>query len=137
MKTAKALGVMICAVFLSLPPGAYAQTATGQVNGIVSDSSGGAIAGATVRLTNEGTNIVSQAETNGTGYYLFINVQPGSYNLSVEAKGFKSARLSGLNVAVNQGITQNIRMDVGAVSESVTVTAEAPLLQQSSWNSAA
>ncbi len=132
MKTAKALGVMICAVFLSLPPGAYAQTATGQVNGIVSDSSGGAIAGATVRLTNEGTNIVSQAETNGTGYYLFINVQPGSYNLSVEAKGFKSARLSGLNVAVNQGITQNIRMDVGAVSESVTVTAEAPLLQQSS-----
>ncbi len=132
MKIGSVVGVVVCAVSLALAPAVYGQTATGQVNGTVSDPSGGAIAGATVRLTNEGTNIVSQTDTNATGYYLFLNVQPGSYSLAVEMAGFKSVRLPVLNVAVNQAITQNVRLDVGAVSEAVTVTAETPLLQQSS-----
>jgi hypothetical protein len=132
MKMIRIPGVLLCAVCLSMTPALDAQTATGQVNGTVSDASGGAVAGATVKLLNEGTNIASQAETNATGYYLFLNVAPGSYTLTVEMSGFKSARLPALAVAVNQAITQNVRLDIGATNESVTVTAEAPLLQQSS-----
>jgi hypothetical protein len=125
-----AIGIL--ASYLFLAPNLYAQTATGQVNGTVTDASGGAISGARVTLTNQGTNIATLTETNGTGYYLFLNVQPGTYALTVEMGGFKSARLPSLIVAVNQSITQNVRLEVGAVNESVTVTAETPLLQQSS-----
>jgi hypothetical protein len=132
MKTSSVLVVILLAVLLSFAPALYGQAAVGQVNGTVSDVSGGAIIGATVRLTNQGTNIHAQAETNATGYYRFLNVQPGSYTLTVEMAGFKSERVSAFDIAVNQAITQNIRMDVGAVSDSITVTAEAPLLQQSS-----
>ena len=132
MKAQVCLIALLFAILLAFEPAAYAQTATGQVNGTVTDTSGAAIPGATIRLTNEGTNITMQAQTNATGYYLFLNVQPGPYTLHVEMSGFRSERVSTFNVAVNQAITQNVRMDVGAVNDSITVTAEAPLLQQSS-----
>jgi hypothetical protein len=131
MNTRHVLAVMTC-FLLFAPAAAHAQTATGQVNGTVTDASGGALVGAKVRLVNQGTNVVAQTETNATGYYLFLNVQPGSYALSVEMAGFKGARLPALDIAVNQAITQNVRLDVGPTSDSVTVTAETPLLQQSS-----
>jgi hypothetical protein len=132
MKAQVCLIALLFAILLAFEPAAYAQTATGQVNGTVTDTSSAAIPGATIRLTNEGTNITMQAQTNATGYYLFLNVQPGPYTLHVEMSGFRSERVSTFNVAVNQAITQNVRMDVGAVNDSITVTAEAPLLQQSS-----
>jgi hypothetical protein len=111
---------------------ALAQTATGEVNGTITDKSGGAVVGATVRLVNQGTTILDQVQTNQNGYFLFITVRPGSYVLSVERAGFKTARVPAFDVAVNQTLTQNMVLDVGSLSETVTVTAEAPLLQQSS-----
>ncbi|MGA2327883.1 MAG: TonB-dependent receptor [Bryobacteraceae bacterium] len=111
---------------------ALAQTATGQVNGTVTDSSRAAVPGATVKLANQGTGIVSQAQTNQSGYYLFINVPTGTYVLSVELKGFKAAHVPAFEIAVNQTLTQNVALDIGLLTEYVTVTAEAPLLQQSS-----
>ena len=111
---------------------ALAQTATGQVNGTVTDSSRAAVPGATVKLANQGTGIVSQAQTNQSGYYLFINVPTGTYALSVELKGFKAAHVPAFEIAVNQTLTQNVALDIGLLTEYVTVTAEAPLLQQSS-----
>jgi hypothetical protein len=108
------------------------QTAVGEVNGTVTDASGAAISGALVKLTNEGTKITSQARTTASGYFVFINVQPGSYFLSVEQPGFKITRISTFDVHVNQTLTQNVHLDIGAVTETVTVGAEAPLLQSSS-----
>ena len=129
---AQYIRIAMLAELLLLAPAVSAQTATGQVNGTVTDRSGASIPGATIRLTNEGTNITTQTQTNSTGYYLFLNVQSGSYTLAVEMTGFRSERVSTFNIAVNQAITQNVQMDVGAVSDSITITAEAPLLQQSS-----
>lgn len=106
-----------------------AQTSAGEVNGTVTDNSGGAISGAAVKLTNQGTNVTKEGQTNANGYFVFINVLPGSYVLTVEKQGFKTAQVSGFDMQVNQTLTQNIRLDVGAISESVTVSAEAPLLQ--------
>ena len=107
------------------------QTSTGEVNGTVADKSGAAISGAEVKLTNQGTRITNEAQTNANGYFLFINVQPGSYVLTVEKQGFKAALVSAFDIQVNQTLTQNIRLDVGSVNESITVNAEAPLLQSS------
>ena len=110
---------------------ALAQTATGEVSGTITDKSGGFVAGATAKLTNQDTQIVDLVKTNQNGYFLFINVKPGSYTLSVEMTGFKTARVPAFDLAVNQNISQNIALDVGALTESVVVTAEAPLLQSS------
>src|SRR3954451_10347928 len=69
-----------------------AQSATGEVTGTVTDKSGGAIAGAMVKLNNTGTGVGDQAQTNTSGSYTFINVQPGPYVLSIENPGFKTAQ---------------------------------------------
>jgi hypothetical protein len=123
--------VLTVAILLVTTSVAFAQTAAGEVNGVITDKTGGAVPNATVKLTNQGTGITEQAATNANGYYLFINVQPGSYTLSVEVTGFKTARVPAFQIAVNQTLTQNMLLDVGAVSESVEVSASAPLLQQS------
>ena len=111
---------------------AFAQIATGEVNGTITDKSGGAIINATIKITNQATGISDQAQSNSSGYFLFINVQPGNYTLSVEMTGFKTARVPVFQIAVNQTLTQNMVLDVGSITETVEVTAQAPLLQQSS-----
>ncbi len=111
---------------------AHAQTASGEVNGTVTDKSGAAVIEATVRLTNQGTKITNEASTNSGGHFVFINVQPGPYALTVEKRGFKVAKVAAFNIDVNQTLTQNIPLDLGAVSETVTVTTASPLLQSSS-----
>ena len=109
----------------------YGQRATGEINGTVTDKSGGAVPNAPVKLTNLGTKILSQTQSNASGYFVFINVQPGQYALSVENPGFKTAQVPQFEITVNQTLTQNLVLDVGNVADTVTVTAEAPLLQQS------
>src|SRR4051812_23518243 len=108
-----------------------AQSATGEVTGTVTDKSGGAVAGATVKLNNVGTGVGDQAQTNASGSYTFINVQPGPYVLSIENPGFKTAQAK-FEISVNQTLTENLTLDVGSVNETVTVSSEAPLVQQSS-----
>src|SRR3954462_7919447 len=109
----------------------FAQSATGEVTGTVSDKSGGAIAGAMVKLNNSATGVGDQAQTNSSGSYTFINVQPGPYVLSVESPGFKTAQAK-FDISVNQTVTENMTLDLGSVNETVTVSSEAPLVQQSS-----
>jgi Carboxypeptidase regulatory-like domain len=130
MRIAKNTTILLVALFAAAAE-VSAQTSTGEVNGSVTDNSGGAISGAAVRLTNQGTNVSKESHTNANGYFVFINVLPGSYVLTVENQGFKTAQVSAFDIEVNQTLTQNIRLDVGAISESVTVNAEAPLLQSS------
>lgn len=131
MRLAKIL-VPVLFVVVAFAPALRAQTATGQVNGTVTDTSGAIVTGATVKLTNVGTKITKVAATNSAGYYLFVDVQPGSYVLNVQKTGFKAADVNAFTIQVNQTLTQNVHLEVGAVSETVTVTAEAQLLQASS-----
>jgi hypothetical protein len=108
-----------------------AQTATGEVNGAVTDRSGGVIPGATVTLTNQGTNISRSSISNASGNFLFVNVQPGTYVLTVELEGFKTAQVPPFDVGVNQAVTQPVALDVGAMAESITVVGTSPMLQAS------
>src|SRR4051795_5697213 len=106
----------------------FGQSARGEVTGTVTDKSGGAVASATVKLNNSATGVGDQAQTNSSGSYTFINVQPGPYVLTVENAGFKTARAT-FEMYVNQTLTENLPLDVGSVNETVTVSSEAPLLQ--------
>src|SRR4051794_26612937 len=85
----------------------FAQSATGEVTGTVVDNSGGAVAGANVKLNNTSTGVGDQARTNASGSYTFINVQPGPYVLTVENAGFKTARAT-FEMYVNQTLTENL-----------------------------
>ncbi|HVH69583.1 MAG TPA: carboxypeptidase regulatory-like domain-containing protein, partial [Candidatus Dormibacteraeota bacterium] len=109
-----------------------AQTAVGEVNGTVRDKSGGFVSGATVKLINQATGILDQTTTNSDGRFVFINVKPGQYVLEAESSGFKSTRVSPFTVGVSQTVTQNVSLEVDAITERVTVNAEAVMLERSS-----
>src|SRR3954462_13362779 len=110
-----------CAFLLLFGCQMFAQSATGEVTGTVSDKSGGAVAGATVKLNNTATGVGDQAQTNASGSYTFINVQPGPYVLSIENPGFKTAQAK-FEISVNQTLTENLTLDMGSVNETVTVS---------------
>src|SRR5215470_7497261 len=130
MRLARMMTVLLFAFFASAGT-SRAQTATGEVNGTVTDESGGFVEGATVKLTNQGTKIEDRGATNSDGYFVFINVKPGTYVLGIEVKGFKNTQISPFDVGVNQAVTQTVRLQVGAVTEQVVVNAEAVMLEGS------
>ena len=125
--------IMVSFLWLLLMPAvlAYGQSATGAINGTVTDSTGGLVAGVTLTLTNQATGIGSSTVSNARGFYTFINVQPGSYNLRAEMSGFKTARLPAFELSVNQTMTQDLTLAVGEITEIMDVKSEAPLLQAS------
>lgn len=128
----KTCWVLLLAMALTPVSLLMAQSATGEVNGTVSDPSGAFIPGATVTLLNQGTNLQDKATTNQSGGYLFLHVIPGTYVLRVEGSGFKTAALSSFDVGVSQVVTRDVTMTLGTVSQTVEVTTSAPLLQPSS-----
>lgn len=111
---------------------ALAQGTTSRFTGTVVDASGAAVPGATVTLTNEGTNISFKTQTSDTGAYAFDLIQVGVYQVTVEKTGFKKFVSSGNVVQINQPATVNISMQVGDVSSQVTVSAIADVVQTSS-----
>src|SRR5437660_10250623 len=130
MRLAK-MATILLVVLLVTAGVAHAQTATGEVNGTVTDKSGGFVAGASVMLANQATKIEDRVTTNSDGYFVFINVKPGTYVLGVEAKGFKVTQISPFDVGVNQAVAHTIKLEVGAITEQVVVNAEAVMLEGS------
>jgi len=103
--------VLSLVIVLILSTGdSLAQTATGAVNGTVTDQSGAVVSGARVTLSNQKTNIGRQTATSLSGFFLFINVPPGEYALRVTREGFKQIDVPNLLVNVNQTLTQNLRL---------------------------
>lgn len=122
------------AALFVFPASLLSQHTSAGVNGTVTDNSGGVIPGAAVTLTNRDTNIVSHATTNGSGYFVFPDVAPGNYSLSITKQGFRTVELPSMTLEVNQFVTENEVMPVGAVNETVKVDAEqlGAMLQNSS-----
>lgn len=111
----------VLALFL-LCLGLFGQGTTSRLIGTVQDSSGAPVAGATVRLTNEGTGQSFTAITSENGAYFFESIQVGTYTAGVEQTGFKKFTAKGNVVNIGQPTTVNIRLEVGAVSESIEVS---------------
>ena len=101
----------------------------GEITGRVSDSSSAGIPGAKITLTNTSTNAVRTTSSTDSGDYTLPSVPPGFYNLKAEHAGFKSATSNNVEVQVQQTVRLDIALQVGQVSESVEVSAQADLLQ--------
>ena len=121
---------LLAACLLAAAP-ALPQSTIGSVNGTISDLTGAVIPGTSVTLSNVGTGVEVANTSNASGFFVFVNVQPGNYTLVAEQEGFKTALLPTFNVGVNQTVTQNISLEVGSVAETIEVMAQAELLQQS------
>ena len=119
----------ICVILLAFLPCAFAQTQTATLRGVVTDRSGGVIPGAAVVLTNVDQNRPWSVLTNDVGEYVFLQIPPGRYSLTVTQTGFKKYDRTGLELLVATASELNIALDLGEVNESVQVTAQAPLLE--------
>src|SRR5215471_5141254 len=106
----------------------FSQSSSTSLQGTVTDPSGGAIVGASVVLSNDQSKLERSMDTGPRGEYKFLALPPGTYTLTVTAKGFVHLTQTELQLLVNTPATVNLQLKVGAVAESVTVTTEAPAL---------
>ena len=123
--------VCLCAVFAAR--GAQAQVQTGSIAGIVTDSSNAVMPGVTVTLA--GDKLIGGAQvqtTDASGAYRFDRLPPGAYRLKFELQGFRSVDRSDLIVNASFVATVNVKLEVGNVSETITVTGESPTIDTKS-----
>ncbi|HEV2985516.1 MAG TPA: carboxypeptidase-like regulatory domain-containing protein, partial [Vicinamibacterales bacterium] len=123
------LGLVIAACLL--PAALAAQAVTGTILGTITDTSGAAVPGATVTLTNINTGFTRTVVTDGNGEYTVPSLPTGKYKLAAELPGFKTASVSEIELGVDQHVRLNAKLEVGTVSETVTVAAASPLVQTS------
>src|SRR5689334_11753704 len=106
----------------------YGQVITGSVNGTVLDPAGAAVPGAKVRALNTATNLTVNTATDSDGRYTFPSLPPGGpYSITVTASGFKTEERSGIQLDVSQASRIDFDLKIGATTETLEVTAEAPL----------
>ncbi len=108
---------------------ANAQDTRASLSGNVTDPTQSVVAGAKLKLTNTNTGVVFDATTNLSGQYRFLFVQPGAYSLSAEMAGFRRFERTGLVLQVGQSSEVDVVLQVGAITESVTVTGNAASLE--------
>jgi hypothetical protein len=102
-----------------------AQVSTGAISGTAIDSSGAAIAGATVTITNEGTGLSNTLTTDGNGFYSAEGLSVGQYTINISKAGFKGAITKGIQIDPGQRRSNNVTLEIGSASSQVTVTANA------------
>ena len=127
-KAAVVAAIVAIAAALAVPP-AFAQALYGAIVGTITDQSGAPVPGATVTATNSGTGLKVETVSDKEGNYAFRNLQPGTYDLAISMSGFRELRQTGSRVSAGNPIRVDLKLEVGAVSEAVTVTAESTLLQ--------
>jgi Carboxypeptidase regulatory-like domain len=117
---------------------ASAQTNSGEISGRVVDSSGAVVVGAAVTLTNQATGDTRATQTNKEGGFIFVSVQPGTFNVSAKAPGFRPLEMRDLKLSASERLSAGeLKLEVGTVAEAVMVTAETtPVQTQSAERSA-
>ncbi len=122
MKHIRTLICLIAVVCLGVF--ATAQTPTGTIQGVVTDKTGAAIQGASVTIVRTTTNEVHQTTTDVVGRYTFVFVEPGNYNITADAKGFKPAKEDNVLVQVTETRPVNFKLEVGGQTQTVEVNAQ-------------
>jgi hypothetical protein len=116
-----------CCTLFSTP--ARAQSTYGAISGMITDASGGSIAGVQVTLTSLATSAKQSQTTGADGLYLFSNLFVGHYRIDAEKKGFKRTSQTDVEVAIQQTSAINLTMQVGDVAQTIEVTSETPLFE--------
>jgi hypothetical protein len=122
---------VLAAVVLLAAATTFAQN-FGEITGLITDSSGAAVAGAEINLTNLSTNQVRQVSSTSAGTYTIPFVPPGQYKIEVKASGFKTGTANNRTVQVGDVMRADFALEVGQVSESVEVSASSEMLQTAS-----
>ncbi len=111
---------------------ALAQTTYGSLSGIVTDTTGAAVSGATVTLSNTGTGEKQTQETGGAGLYTFVNLQPGNYALRVAHDGFQKVNRENIEIQVQQAMRIDVPLPIGSAAQTVEVSSDEPMIQPES-----
>jgi hypothetical protein len=129
MRTAVPRLSLLCIVALLVGSTSLsAQATTGSILGTVRDNQEAVVPGATVTIRNVETNAVRTVVSDGSGSYRFLNVPVGAYELSVELSGFSKYSRAGITLSLNQDAVVDVQIQPAGLAETVTVTADAPLL---------
>lgn len=125
---------LCCACLLAalLCPFAGGQTTQGTITGLVTDSTGAVVPAAKVTAKSAATGVVAETVSSSTGNYVIPNLPVGTYEVSIAVSGFKSWSRSGISISSNDNIRVDIALEVGQVTERVSVTGEAPPLKTES-----
>lgn len=118
-------------LFLLIPAlalGAWAQIETATLGGTIKDAQGGVVPEAEVAATRTETGTVATTKTNGAGIYFFTGLVPGHFRITVRKQGFKEVATKEFNLAVQEKLEQNFSLEVGSVTETVTVKADALMI---------
>ena len=110
-------------------PAAFSQSFTGSILGVVSDTSGAVVPGASVTAVNAGTGERRSVQTTPVGQYTISALPPGNYSLEVGVQGFRKFMRAGLRVDVLQNVRVDVVLEPGALSEAIAITGESPLLE--------
>jgi hypothetical protein len=124
--------VLLLFTLALVPSTARAQAVTGTVLGNVVDSTGSMVPGATVTLTHTGTGFTRTVVTDSSGEYAAPSLPTGKYTVTAELSGFKKITMSNIDVGVDQRVRVNLTLQIGELTEAVTVEAASPLLQTAS-----
>jgi trimeric autotransporter adhesin len=130
LRTPVALGLAVVSLVCVMASNALAQSSQGALRGVVRDPQG-VIPGATVTLINEGTNTTRETISNGVGEYSFPAVDPAVYSIKAAVQGYKTFERKGVRIGTQQQVAMDLSLELGAIEETITVTADAPLIETS------
>ena len=125
----KVLLSFAAALLILAPEVVRAQAVYGSIGGTVTDASGGIVPGATITITSVERKAIDVVTSNESGYYLKERLLPGTYTVQAELQGFKTALYNDLKVSVDTQTRLNVKLEPGAVTESVRVEASTPVLK--------
>ena len=114
--------LVLCWMFIGVL--SFAQMETATLSGTVMDHSGAVVAEAQVQVTNSDTNVTATTSTNGSGVYVVSSLKPGRYRIAVTKVGFKQVVVTDVTLNVQDVVSRNFNLEVGAISESITVRAD-------------
>lgn len=122
---------LLIALAIGLASAAFGQATSGTLLGTVTDPSGASIPGAKVSITNDATGITTTAQTNDSGNYVATHLLPGTYTLTFSKDGFQSFIQKNITVSVGTSTSVNAQMQIGSISQHVTVSSAPPTLETS------
>jgi hypothetical protein len=115
--------LLLVIIYGAFSSGAPAQTITGRISGTVTDASGAAVPGVTVKIINEATQQPRSATTDPNGFYVATNLPVGNYSVTIEHRGFKKTTKTGYNLVADGRLTVDFALEAGEVTETVEVVA--------------
>jgi hypothetical protein len=115
--------MLVAAILAALTSPAFAQQ--GQINGVITDSSGGVVPGVTVTAVESQTGLSREALSGANGRYNFPSMRPTTYEITAALAGFRTVRRTGVELQANQALTVNVILELGELSETILVAGTA------------